>query len=339
MPSAVRNAPKHILLSRTDSIGDVMLTLPLAGLLKARFPGVRITFLGRTYTAPVLRRCQHVDHVMTLEELQHDGEAAAVERLRALQADAVVHVFPQRMVARWCKAAGIPLRIGTSHRWWHWFTCNQRVSFSRRKSELHEAQLNVKLLEPLGFRETPSLEQLAAANGFRVPTATDAVRALLHPGRVHVIMHPLSKGSAVEWGAERFTALIKALDPLRYQVLITGTAAEADRYRAVLPCDLPHVTDVGGQLDLDALIALIGACDALVAASTGPLHVAAACGIRAIGLYSPKRPIHPGRWAPIGTDVHALVATGVDPERDALTHIRAITPEQVIRLLEPLQVR
>ena len=32
--------PEHILLSRPDSIGDVMMTLPMAGLLKERFPGV-----------------------------------------------------------------------------------------------------------------------------------------------------------------------------------------------------------------------------------------------------------------------------------------------------------
>jgi ADP-heptose:LPS heptosyltransferase len=339
MPSTVPKAPEHILLSRPDSIGDVMLTLPLAGLLKARFPGVRITFLGRSYTAPVLRCCPHVDEVLTLEELQGPGDAAAVERIRALRADAVVHVFPHRAVARWCKQADIAQRIGTSHRWWHWTTCNERVSFSRRKSELHEAQLNVKLLGPLGFREIPSLIVLAEAIGFRVPTMPEAVRALLRPQRVHVILHPLSKGSAVEWGAPRFTELIRHLDPARYQVIITGTAAEAERYRPGLPMDLPQVTDAGGRLSLDELIALIAGCDALVAASTGPLHIAAACGIRAIGLYSPRRPIHPGRWAPIGRDVHALVAENVDPEGDPVQHIQAITPERVIRLLEPLPVR
>ena len=339
MPSAVPKTPEHILLSRPDSIGDVMLTLPLAGLLKARFPGVRITFLGRSYTAPVLRCCPHVDEVLTLEELQGPGEAAAVDRIRALRADAVVHVFPHRAVASWCKQAGIAQRIGTSHRWWHWTTCNERVSFSRRKSELHEAQLNVKLLGPLGFHEIPALSVLADAIGFRTPTMPEAVRALLRPNRVHVILHPLSKGSAVEWGAQRFTELIQHLDPERYQVIITGTAAEAERYRPGLPMDLPHVTDAGGLLSLDDLIALIAGCDALVAASTGPLHIAAACGIRAIGLYSPKRPIHPGRWAPIGRDVHALVAEGVHPEGDPVQHIQPITPERVIRLLDPLPVR
>lgn len=331
------STPRTILLSRTDSIGDVMLTLPLAGLLKTRFPGVRIVFLGRGYTAPVLRCCMHVDQVLTLEELEAQGPTKAVEHLRGFGIDAVVHVFPERRVAALCKQAGILLRIGTSHRWWHWLTCNARVSFSRRKSELHEAQLNVKLLEPLGVTGIPQLEELAACAGFQAPQADEQVKALLRNDRCNVILHPLSKGSAVEWGLDHFSALINALDPARFHVIVTGTAQEAERYRFGLPLHLPHVTDAGGLLKLDQLIALIGGSQALVAASTGPLHIAAACGIRAIGLYASKRPIHPGRWAPIGKDVHALVDPAVDPEADPVAQIRAIAPSRVLSLLEELR--
>jgi len=333
----VDKRPERILLSRTDSIGDVMLTLPLAGLLKQRFPGVRIAFLGRNYTAPVLHCCRHIDEVITLDDLNNVDPKGSIQVLASSKADAVVHVFPEPDVARWCKAAGIPQRIGTSHRWWHWTTCTDRVSFSRRTSDLHEAQLNVKLLAPLGIMETPSLTELAALSGFHPSNADEGVRALLIPGKRNVIMHPLSKGSAVEWGLDHFTALIRALDPERYHVIVTGTAAEAERYRQELPLRERHVTDAGGRLSLDRLIALIGASDAMVAASTGPLHIAAACGKRAIGLFATKRPIHPGRWAPIGTDAHALTAESMEKVTDPVKQIRAIAPERVLSLLEALR--
>ena len=38
-----------ILISRADSIGDVVLTLPMAGVLKQILPGVKIIFLGKNY--------------------------------------------------------------------------------------------------------------------------------------------------------------------------------------------------------------------------------------------------------------------------------------------------
>lgn len=326
--------PEHIIISRTDSIGDVMLTMPMAGLIKERMPGTRITFIGRRYTLPVLACSAHIDQAIALEELHDVGDHAAVIRLSKLGADAILHVFPRRDVAAWAKHADIPVRIGTGHRWWHWLTCNERVSFSRKRSDLHEAQLNIKLLAPLGLDETLSLQRLASLGGFTPPPADEIVGALLRPGFRHVILHPLSQGSAVEWGLERFSSLIAMLDPARYRVIITGTAAEAERYRPLLAGTGPHVIDAGGKLRLDQLIALIGACDALVAASTGPLHIAAACGIRAIGLYSPKRPIHPGRWGPIGADAYALVAPDADPAGDALAHIGAITAGMVMQALE-----
>jgi heptosyltransferase III len=326
---------EHIVLSRTDSIGDVMLTLPMAGLLKQRFPQAYITFLGRGYTKPILECCSHVDRVLTLEELTLNGECGAVNSLRNLHADAFVHVFPVRRLAQWVSKAAVPHRIGTSHRWWHWLDCDHRISFSRRRSDLHEAQLNVKLLAPFGITNVLPLEDLARHAGFHAPAPDATVADLLRKDRCPIILHPMSSGSAVEWGLENFSRLIQLLHPARFQVIITGTGTEAERYRQSLPMHLPHVTDAGGRLDLHQLIALIGASRALVAASTGPLHIAAACGIRAVGLFANERPIHPGRWAPIGRDAHVLVEE--DPQAgDARQRIRAIAPEKVLRLLEEL---
>ena len=55
--------PKKIVISRTDSIGDVALTLPLAGILKEKFPNTKIIFLGNTYTKPILECCQNIDEI------------------------------------------------------------------------------------------------------------------------------------------------------------------------------------------------------------------------------------------------------------------------------------
>ena len=43
----------RIIISRTDSIGDVMLTLPMCVWLKKNIPGVELIYLGKNYTKPV----------------------------------------------------------------------------------------------------------------------------------------------------------------------------------------------------------------------------------------------------------------------------------------------
>ena len=44
---------RTFLISRPDAIGDVVLTLPMAGRLKQLFPGCRVLLLGRNYTRAV----------------------------------------------------------------------------------------------------------------------------------------------------------------------------------------------------------------------------------------------------------------------------------------------
>jgi ADP-heptose:LPS heptosyltransferase len=78
-------------------------------------------------------------------------------------------------------------------------------------------------------------------------------------------------------------------------------------------------------------------CDVLVAASTGPLHIAAALGVKAIGLFAPMRPIHPGRWAPVGKDAHFVVIdkTCEDCRKGgSCACIEAIEVQKVIKLIE-----
>ncbi len=328
--------PGTIILSRPDALGDAVVTMTTAGWLKKHHPAVRLVVIAKEYTRRVWGHCAHVDRVITLESLQHSRGAGAPNELGKLDAGAIVHVFPHRDIARWAAEAGIPRRIGTSHRWWHWFTCNERVHFSRKRSDLHEAQLNIKLLEPFGVPVPSTIGELVPHIGYRPPTIGEQVRGLLRPGMRNVILHPLL-GSGVGWGLDNFAALIARLDPSRYHCLITGTQGEAERYRSHLPLGASHVTDTGGSLDLGGLMELIGGCDAFVSASTGPLHLAAASGIRSIGLFSMRRPIFPSRWTPIGRDAHALV---YDPEcvdcaaGRPCDCIQRITPQRVMELLE-----
>lgn len=300
------NVPRTIILSRPDNLGDAVVTLTTAGWIKHYEPSTHIIVLVKRYTVPIWSNCRHVDEVITLEELEAKGDQGAAEQLRSLNAEAIVHVFPHRDVARWAKAAGIPRRIGTSHRWWHWFTCNERVSFSRKRSELHEAQLNIKLLAPFGIPMPEDVKELVPHIGLVPPKASEKVKSFIRADRRNIIIHPL-KGSGVEWGLKNFAELIRSLDPAVWHCIITGTAVEVKRYREHLPVDLAHVTDAGGKLSLAELLQLMPLCKALVAASTGPLHMAAACGIHTIGLFSMMRPIFPARWAPLGMDAHYLV--------------------------------
>jgi ADP-heptose:LPS heptosyltransferase len=319
---------RSIVISRTDSIGDVVLTLPMAGWLKKEYPGVCITFLGSDYTKEVVDACVHVDRFV---EWKHSVDSQ-------LESDLFIHVFPRKEIAKWAKKMGMPVRLGTAHRWYHWYTCNKLVSFTRRRSGLHEAQLNFKLLKGLTGKPVPSLSEIESLYGLEnLAPLNNQVGEMLDNSRFNLILHPGSKGSAREWGLDNFRKLIRIIPREKFKVFITGTHNEGRQLSesGFWEDKIPAV-DLTGKLTLSQLIAFINATDGLLAASTGPLHLAAAMGKHAIGLYPPIRPMHPGRWSPVGKNASYLVldknCTNCRKTGDCEC-MRQITPEQVLEKL------
>lgn len=329
----------HIILSRTDSIGDVVLTLPMAGILKQKYPAVKITFAGRSYTEAVVRLSAHVDEFLNVDDLDKLTQKEQIVLIRSLQSDWFIHVFPNRKLAVLAKKAGIANRVGTSHRTFHWLTCNYRPNFSRKNSDLHEAQLNCRLLSPLGI-ELPGTDDLQKSYGFRVnEKGLNKINTLLDSKRKNIILHPKSKGSAREWGLGNFGKLVELLPPEKFSIFISGTDTEAELIQEFLEKYRSRVVDVTGKFSLAEFITFIAMADALVAASTGPLHLAAALGKNAVGIYPPIRPMHPGRWKPLGPKAKVLVLDKVCNEcRKTMkcTCMQQIQAAQVAKLLEEI---
>jgi ADP-heptose:LPS heptosyltransferase len=332
-----------LIISRTDGIGDVILTLPVAGLMKKLHPGIKIWFVGRSYTAPIISACEHIDNFINWDEVSALTSHERIEYFKALQADAIVHVFPNRELARIAYTSNIPLRIGTSHRFHHWLYCNRLVHIGRKRSPLHESQLNALLFRHLGVKVAPPLEGLSIMMGLRHPAKLDCSYAeWLDPTRFNLILHPKSKGSAREWGLENFSQLIRLLPKARYKIFISGSPEDGLALRTQIEAWGNDVTDITGKMPLAQFIAFINSANGLIAASTGPLHIAAALGKVAVGLYAPMHPIHPGRWSPLGIKAGYLVRdTQCQKCRQSkrCECIESITPSDVMLKLEQLQAQ
>ena len=299
---------KTVVISRTDSIGDVLLTLPMVSWLKQKYPTIKIIFLGKSYTEAIVNCHAGVDLFLNWNKMEELPVQQSVTLLKEHKIDVFIHVFPNKAIAQLATKAKIPFRIGTSHRSFHFLTCNLRPSFTRRKSDLHEAQLNFNLLKYYGIKALPTFEEIIEFNGDfnKVGKNTLLLNTLLTEDKPRVILHARSQGSALEWGLDNYSSLAKQLSNKGFAVYYTGTEKEGTQIRGSIPSG-PSIYDVTGKMTLNELITFISSCNALVACSTGPLHIAATLNKKAIGLYSPRKPIHPGRWMPLGKNATALV--------------------------------
>lgn len=288
---------KHVIISRTDSIGDVVLTLPVAFYLKKLYPEIKIGFLGKSYTKDVITCCPYVDQFIDLEEFLKQPV-----KVLGNEPDTIIHVFPQKKIAQKAKEYGIKQRIGTTNRWYHWLYCNRLIRLSRKNSDLHESQLNLRLI----METIPDLSEISKIKLLE-DFSIDIQKKENKTDKFKLIIHPKSKGSAREWSLQNYSNLIEHLPRDRIEIFISGTDADEVLLSDFLSRHKDRVVNLCGKLTLIEFIKFISTCDALLACSTGPLHLAAALRINAIGIYPPMRPIHPGRWAPIGRKVKVFV--------------------------------
>ncbi len=306
--------PSRIAISRTDSIGDVIVTLPLCGFIKKYSPNTHITFIGRSYTQAIVEACLYIDEFLNFDKRSESN----------LNVDACVFAFPDAEVMKWVKAQGVKKRIATGSRIASWKFANDRVFFSRKNSDLHESQLNFYLLRPFGVEDIPSINEIRNWHSLS-PQVTNPIA--LEPNKRSVVFHMLSKGSALNWSLQQYKELTALLPAADFNIYITGTEEEGVRIRKYFRFD-SHIIDLTGKLSLPQLIAFISSCETLVAASTGPLHIASAVGIRTIGLYPSKRPMHPGRWMPLGAKACYLEDGNIEAEESL-----EISPEAVLKMI------
>ena len=147
MPEIKLIGSEKILIVRPDRIGDLVLTLPIARVLKSHYPKLEIHFLVSNYNAAVLRYADYVDGFTLLSDQtgrpRTAGELAGI--LEDQSYDLAIMAKPGWLSAFACFLADIPVRLGTSRRFYSFFY-NERVNIMRRYSNMHEIDLNLMLL-------------------------------------------------------------------------------------------------------------------------------------------------------------------------------------------------
>ena len=310
----------------------------MAAWLKHQNPAIKIYFLARSYVKDIVARCPYIDEFIDWAELSKQTDKPIIKYFSSLNIDAFINVFPIRRIAKLAKQSGVPQCIGTSKRWYNWLYCNKRVSFTRKNSNLHEAQLNFELLRPLGLTELPKLSWLSSLKLFNIPDQKKlSAQKHLDPQRFTLILHPLSNGNGREWPLDHFVELANCLNPEKYQILVTGSESEGEHLQVPLFNKCNNIENYCGKLSLAELLDVIAVVDGVVVSSTGPLHLAAACGTCTLGLFPKMQGIDAKRWGPLGQKAEYIVAEepcpGCTNSVDCLC-MQRLRAAQVIPILE-----
>jgi lipopolysaccharide heptosyltransferase I len=307
----------NIALVKLSAIGDVVHALPVAAALHAALPQARLVWIVERREAAVLRGHPALSEIVPVDTrgwrrartpravLETAGALAALRRrLRAFRFDVAIDLQGLVKSGVITAATGAPFRIGfvAAHcrESLNALFTNQRVT--PPPAARHVVDRCLALVAPLGAG-TEAVE-------FVLPTdeAAEArideflMGAGLKPRDRLVVLNPGAGRPDKRWPVERFRELARRLTD-EASVLVTWGPNERDDAHAIVGPDAPGRASVAPPTSLDELLSVLRRASVVVAADTGPLHLAAALGTRCVGLYGPTTA---GRNGPYGRGQRSL---------------------------------
>ncbi len=333
----------RILITRTDRIGDLVLTTPLFKVLREKFPKAHLAALVFLEHREIVEGNPFLDEVIVYDKKGSErgwgGQWRFSRKLRSKKFDAVIHAHGTNRMhcASWL--AGIPVRIGYARRapW----TLTWVHPYNKKEGLKQEAEYLMELLEPLGIAPPPAVETF-----FPVPDrAMRSLESLLLFHQVPrdlpwIVLNPSASDAAKMWPAERFAELVARIQKDHPAVFLAIGAAKDRPIIEKLKRNAPvPVYDLSGKLSLGMLGALLKKADLLVSNDSGPVHIAAAVGTRVVSIFGRYEPgLGPQRWRPVGkySRVVAKEASGISKGAQKFTYINEITVEDVYQAVASL---
>jgi lipopolysaccharide heptosyltransferase II len=310
----------NILVLKPCCLGDVLMTTPLVGTLRAAFPDARIDYAVGEWARPAVASSPDIDEVLPLFDAAAPGfrrlfqALRAAFRLRWRRYDMAFIPDRSPMTALVAYIAGVPRRFGLSG--------GGRGAFLTHV--VHDQPLRHDVDVYLSLAGAAGLGDGVKPVMKYVPTQAGLEKALKYlqsqgfdelPFRLAIFP---GGGSSTgrdfyhkRWPAERYALLANQVIA-RYGggVVLLGDVSERElSFMIRNDIDYP-VLDLTGRADVDGMAAVMQLCDAVISNDSGPMHLAVSVGTPTVGIFGPTAARNSGPYGARHRSVQSHIYCG-----------------------------
>jgi len=287
---------ERYLVVRLTALGDILHTLPAVAALRSAHRNARIDWVVERKWAPVLEGSPAIDEVISFDRASILGGISCARLLRQKNYTCAIDFQGLYKSSVLAALSAAPRRIGFERAWAREpgaaLLYTERVVPSGR----HVTELNYSLAEKAGAVRPAKPEY-----PLRVPAGGAAsVRARLAEQKIadYIVVGPGGSWRAKCWPTDRYGQFCREFERshgLR-AIVIHGPGEES---LAEEVCRAAHpATPAVMRTTIEELMGLLAHARCVVAADSGPLHLAAALGASVVGLYGPTDPARNGPFVP-----------------------------------------
>ncbi|MBC2850692.1 glycosyltransferase family 9 protein [Cetobacterium sp. 8H] len=306
---------KRIIVSRTDKIGDLILSIPSFFMIKKMFPESEIILLVRNYNYNIVKNLPYVSRVVQIDEYR---QKELLEKIQYFKADVFIALYVDKFVMQLAKASKAKIKIGPLSKLKSFFTFNKGVFQKRSKSIKHEAEYNLDLIKKLDkkkFEEVFEINTEIFLDKSNIEAA-DKYFKDNNIGSKVLVVNPFMGGSAKNITDSQYAEILKKVKRKVSDVDIIITAHISDEERGLNLVkesgqERVHLYANGGEL-LN-IGAIIDKAKVYFGGSTGPTHIAGSLQKSIVALYPNKPTQSPTRWGVFGNED----VTYIIPDKDS----------------------
>ena len=307
-------APRHklsfvtgrVLVKEVNWLGDLVISLPALRAVRCAFENAKLTVLVKRELAGFFDGIPWIDEIIPYAE--PTGISGIADRLhiareiRRRRFDLAI-LFPNSFQsALWATLGGVRRRAGyaTDGRG---FMLTDRAMPSPDLLRRHQAYYWLGMLrDTLGIACLPNVEhhRLEIAERHLFTMRSWLAEHRTRPEAPLIAIAPIAAyGPAKEWPQVRYSALVDILyDRWGAECVLVGAPAERSRCEQIGASARCGALVAAGITGIGELIALLSLCDGFAGNDSGAMHLAAAVGIPAIGIFGSTNPARTGPTGP-----------------------------------------
>lgn len=258
---------QRCLFITSTRLGDAVLSTGLLEALHHRHPDARITVVCGALPAPLFKAVPYVDEIVPLRKQK--GGRHWIDLWKILWG------------TKWTAIVDLRNSLAT------------RLLRRKRLYAFHGAKNQHKIRQ---FQQVLKLQQPPSPKLY-LPDDSGA-ETLIPDGAKILALGPASNWHAKTWPEENFIELTKRLlkDRLKgWRVAVFAAEPERDQVKNVLAA-FPDAIDAVGWGDPLQVAAALSRCHLFIGNDSGLMHIAAAVGIKTIGLFGPTHDSVYGPW-------------------------------------------
>jgi ADP-heptose:LPS heptosyltransferase len=273
----------ELLIIKPSSLGDIVHALQVATSLKAQVEGLRISWIVGDIFAPIVRACEAVDQVYVFE--RKAGTKGFLRLMREVRKTKFDYAFDMQGLLRtglMISRAHAKVKAGRSDaREFAGVFYNRKVPLPPDGKRSHAIEILLQFCPVLGAKP-----ELRGTLKFR---EVDELKLSFTEGRGGAkpfLMFPDSRRAEKCWGGfKQLTEMILRENKTR-KVIWAGNNRVPDRN--AYPAE--QFLNLTANTSLVSLPALIRRADWVITNDSGPMHLAAALGVRTLGIFGPTDP-------------------------------------------------